>query len=79
MKTMKRKPGRQRKRTHHLSVHMTASLQWAWNIKAANGKLVAWSGESYKNRVDCVNSVLNLVQGIMENRVSVSDEGLRGV
>jgi uncharacterized protein YegP (UPF0339 family) len=26
---------------------------WRWNLKAANNKIIADSGESYKNKLDC--------------------------
>lgn len=30
--------------------------QWRWKIKASNGKIVAASTESFKNRLDCINN-----------------------
>lgn len=28
--------------------------QWRWRLKAANGRIVADSGESYNNKRDCI-------------------------
>ncbi len=30
---------------------------WRWRAKAANGKIVADSGEAYERRVDCVHGL----------------------
>jgi uncharacterized protein YegP (UPF0339 family) len=75
----KKTAGRPKRRTHHIKVWRNPMTgEWRWNVTATNGRLVAWSGETYRNRVDCVNALLHLVDGILQNRVSVSDEGLKG-
>jgi uncharacterized protein YegP (UPF0339 family) len=33
-----------------------------WHLIAANGKIVAWSGESYHNKLDCQHGI-SLVKG----------------
>lgn len=30
---------------------------WRWNLKAANNRIIADSGEGYVNRADCINGV----------------------
>lgn len=36
--------------------------EWRWRLVAANGKIVADSGEGYKNEADC-NHGVSLVMG----------------
>lgn len=31
--------------------------QWRWRLKAANGRIIANSGESYRNRLDCLKAI----------------------
>jgi uncharacterized protein YegP (UPF0339 family) len=38
-------------------VFQTTNGQWAWRFKAANSRIVAWSGESYYNRNDALHGV----------------------
>lgn len=28
-----------------------------WHLTAANGRIIAWSGESYHNRLDCLAGI----------------------
>lgn len=37
--------------------------QWYWRLRARNGRTIAWSGEGYRNRVDCAD----IVQEIRRN------------
>jgi len=34
--------------------------QWRWQVKAANGKIIGASTESYFNRGDCLQNAINL-------------------
>ena len=31
--------------------------EWRWNLKAANGKIIADSGEGYKNKADALHGI----------------------
>ena len=31
--------------------------EWRWNLKAANGKNIANSGEGYKDKKDCLHAI----------------------
>jgi len=31
--------------------------EWRWHLKAANGRIIADSGEGYKNKEDCLNDI----------------------
>jgi uncharacterized protein YegP (UPF0339 family) len=31
--------------------------QWRWRLCAANGRIIATSGESYNNRSDCLHAI----------------------
>jgi uncharacterized protein YegP (UPF0339 family) len=31
--------------------------EWRWNLKAANGRLIADSGEGYNDRADCLHGI----------------------
>ena len=31
--------------------------QWRWRLRAANGRIIADSGESYHNVNDCINGI----------------------
>lgn len=37
--------------------------EWRWRLRAANGRIIADSGESYKNRVDCLHAI-ELLKGV---------------
>ena len=37
-----------------------SGIEWRWRLRAANGEIVA-SGESYKNRADCIQAVTLLM------------------
>lgn len=34
-----------------------AAGQWRWQLKAANGRIIANSGEGYYNETDCDNAI----------------------
>lgn len=36
--------------------------QWRWHLRAANGRIIAISGEGYINQSDCLHAI-NLVKG----------------
>lgn len=37
-----------------LNLYKDTSGEWRWNVKAANGRIVANSGEGYHNRQDAI-------------------------
>ena len=43
-------------------IYKDRALQYRWQLVAANGKIIADSGEGYHNRVDCVHGI-NLTAG----------------
>jgi uncharacterized protein YegP (UPF0339 family) len=43
-------------------VYIDVSRQWRWQLKAANGRIIANSGEGYHNKADCIHGI-NLVAG----------------
>lgn len=44
---------------YELYRHKTGAFinQWGWRLRAANGRIIAVGGESYHNRVDCIDTV----------------------
>ena len=34
-----------------------AAGEWRWRLKAENGKIIADSGEGYKNKQDCLDAI----------------------
>jgi uncharacterized protein YegP (UPF0339 family) len=45
--------------------------EWRWSLKAANGRVVADSGEGYKHRGDCIHSI-EIVRSL--NKAPVKEE-----
>ena len=43
-------------------LYIDAARQWRWRLTAANGKIIANSGEGYYNKADCL-AAINLVKG----------------
>lgn len=43
-------------------VYKDRAGQWRWQLQAANGKVIADSGEGYVNKADALHGV-NLVKG----------------
>ncbi len=41
--------------------YQDANKQWRWRLKAANGRIIANSGEGYVNESDC-DSAITLVK-----------------
>lgn len=41
-----------------------------WRLLASNGKIVACSGEGYKNRVDMLAEIEQIKQGMVESTIS---------
>lgn len=35
----------------------TRAKQWRWRLRAANGKIIACSGESYRRKIDCLDAI----------------------
>jgi len=46
----------------HYKIYLDAAYQWRWNLKAANGRIIADSSEGYHNKQDCL-SAISLVKG----------------
>lgn len=43
-------------------VYEDSAGEWRWHLKAANGRVVADSGEGYRDRADCLHGI-ELVKG----------------
>ena len=43
-------------------MYKDARGEWRWRLKATNGRIIADSGEGYKNEKDCLDAI-KLVQG----------------
>ena len=48
---------------------------WRWHLYASNGRLVAESGESYKQKISMKRSIQSLVDSIQCGRFTVEEEG----
>jgi len=46
----------------YFTVYRDHANQWRWNLKSANHRKIADSGESYFNQSDCLNAI-NLIKG----------------
>lgn len=46
--------------------------EWRWHLKAANNKIIATSGEGYRNEQDCL-AAINLVKGSKDAPVKKVD------
>ncbi len=53
-----------------MEYHLFKDVQsyWRWHLKAANGKIIANSGEGYFNKADCV-AAINLVKASQGARI----------
>jgi uncharacterized protein YegP (UPF0339 family) len=43
-------------------VYQDRSLEWRWQLTAANNRIIADSGEGYRNKSDCY-AAITLVKG----------------
>lgn len=63
-------------RYHHdslrIDLYKTLFRQWRWRVKSSNGKTVAASSESFKNRLDCIDNARLTVYGL-QNFISHVD------
>lgn len=54
--------------THKLEIYSRKPLigrrQWRWRLKAANGKIIGASSESYNNYEDCEMNILLVRDGL---------------
>lgn len=39
------------------SIYQDAAGEWRWQLRAANGRIIADSGEGYHNREDCLHGI----------------------
>lgn len=42
---------------YHFHVQEDRANEWRWHLKAANGRIVADSGEGYTRQADCVRAM----------------------
>jgi uncharacterized protein YegP (UPF0339 family) len=45
--------------------------EWRWRLRAANGRIIANSGESYRRRIDCSDAI-ELVRNSRFAKVAVA-------
>ena len=38
-------------------IYKDSASEWRWRLKAANGNIIADSGEGYRNRQDCLAGI----------------------
>ena len=38
-------------------IYKDSASEWRWQLKASNGKIIADSGEGYRNRQDCLSGI----------------------
>lgn len=38
-------------------MYQDAANEWRWRLKAANGRIIADSGEGYRNKQDCRDAI----------------------
>ena len=46
------------------------AADWRWRLRAANGQIIATSGEGYINKADCLHGI-SLVQSVETTRADV--------
>jgi len=54
------------KRPNHQGVNFYKDgSQWRWRIKASNNRIIGASTESYHNKTDCINNLIEVAQDII--------------
>ncbi|HYH08171.1 MAG TPA: YegP family protein [Thermoanaerobaculia bacterium] len=48
--------------------------EWRWHLKAANNRIIAVSGEGYKNEADCTDAIV-LVKSAKDAPVKLMEKG----
>lgn len=56
----------------HFEVYKDKKKEWRWRLQAANNRIIADSGEGYKNRSDCIHGI-QLVQNNATSATIVID------
>jgi uncharacterized protein YegP (UPF0339 family) len=51
-------------KTYRFSIFRGENLQWYWNLKHRNGKIVADGSEGYKRKSACIRSLTRIIAGI---------------
>jgi uncharacterized protein len=41
----------------YFEMYENATGDWRWRVRANNNRLIAWSGESYSDKVDCLHAI----------------------
>lgn len=49
--------------------------RWSWRARAANGRIVATSGENYVNRADCIAMAHKIFEGTTSVSFVILEEG----
>ena len=66
-------PFPQEKTEMKFEVYTTRNKQWRWRLRADNGRLVANAGESFKRKVDCLDSVKLVISSSVSAGVNVQE------
>ena len=47
----------------HFELYLDESLEYRWRLRAANGQVIAVSGEGYKDIADCQHGMKLVIEG----------------
>lgn len=53
----------------NFEVYKDKKNEWRWRLRTGNGKIVATSGESYKNKADCLHMINRIKNYRMEANI----------
>lgn len=56
----------------YFQIFVDAAGEWRWRLWASNGRIIADSGEGYKNKADCLHGI-GLVQS--SSRAEIRQSG----
>ena len=57
-------------RETHYQIYADRSGEWRWRLVAVNGKVIADSGEGYKNYTDCWDAIQLVAQTDAETPIT---------
>ncbi len=73
-KTDTTKPTTSKKKNVSLTIYRDKRREWRWRIKAANGRIIADSGEGYKRQAACLKG-LEAVSAVFFSLKRYADSG----
>lgn len=51
-----------------------SNREYYWHIKASNGKIIAYSGETYKTRAKCFKAFYSLMNNVMIDNIKIVEK-----